>query len=53
MPDYFRWPYDEVTAELGADGLSIVVTTPWISATVGVALDSVAKVRTLAAKLKA
>lgn len=53
MPEYFRWPYDEVSAEMGVDGKSVVIIAPWLNATVGVSEANVEKIRNLAQKLKA
>jgi len=52
VQDFLRWPYDEVTADLGGDNRTVVITAPWITATVGVPEEAALNVRELSQKIQ-
>ncbi len=54
MSEMLRWPYDEVTAEVGGETqTTVVIKAPWLTATVGVPAESASNVRELASKMQA
>src|SRR2546425_87002 len=52
MGEILRWPYDEVSVQYNRDRATVLVTAPWLNATVQVAPDLSDQVQTLAEKLE-